>query len=309
MIDLTKLYADYLIALGGGDCTAWAAYREIVQQSQKFAGKERDPHRLYVTDVSKCRRAIAYRLLGAKRAPLSAAKRIMFRQSEDIEWHVAAACLFAGILEDYQFTVVIRDRKNWGGRGDIGLKGGTILEVKTMRSNAFQGSRGDDIPKPAHEAQVSVYHMYRCDTPDPILLYVDRGGANPPVQVEITPTASHVVRNWMDECDSVRSGVVNGGPLPDLPPMRLFRKAARESTINLGGFTINWSGEVWYGPDWNCSDAYCDFVDCPNKRVGGATMLCKMTQKKPLELTSAGTAMKDELLDYLASGAKEQSVQ
>lgn len=294
-MSLVKLYEKYLLAIEAGDDAAWEAYHEIVNQGRKGAGKERDPHRLYVTDLHKCRRALAYRMNGEPAMPPTLAKRIMFRQSEDIEWHAAAAALYAGELEAFQFGVNISDRENWGGRGDIKLKGNRIKEVKTMRSNAFQGSRADGIPKAEHETQASVYHHYEKSSTDD-LVYFDRGGSNAPVEVAVMISSMHEISKLMDECEDARESAKQGVMPPLLPPV-LSLKGKRKSNVDIDGIgRVSWSGEIWSGPDWRCS--YCDYEGCPNKYGIPSDLLCKTTTKG-VEWTSYGRKRMDEVIEFM----------
>jgi hypothetical protein len=297
MRDLIPILNDYLIAKSKGDAAAWEAKLWAVKENTRFSGKVRDQRRLFVTDLAKCPRAIKYRLNGETQYPPTTAKRLMFEQAEDIETTVAAACKWADILLDYQKGVDLSDRENWGGRKDITLIDPLTVEVKSSRSAAFKGDKG--MPKEAHREQVGIYHHY--DGTTPCLLYMDRGGENMPRQYEVEPLYWPDVSARMDELDDLRESA----DLPDPLPLVLSRKAARKSEIDLGGWSVDWSGEIWLGPDWRCN--YCDYDICEGGRRQ-KTMLAKMTKKDPLVLSGAGKAHEDYVYRYLRSGQRELSL-
>lgn len=219
-------------------------------------GKKRDPLRLFVTDVGKCQRQVALRMLGAERKPITPGQRAMWDLAEYIEENLMRALDAKDLLLEYQAPVDISDRENWGGRLDLVWLNGTkvqIREVKTVRSNAFNYS---DRPKKEHVYQATIYdHYYDYEWAaeefpcvdghlPPIIDYWDRGGSNPPEEHELAPDFE-VVRPLMDELDAVRDA------LPELPKMM-----PRE--FKLAGY----STQLKRVPSYQCS--YCDFqgVSC-----------------------------------------------
>lgn len=297
MRDLVETIERYLIAKSKGDSSAWAAKLWAIEENQRFAGKQRSQDRLFVTDVGKCHRAVKYRLDGDPRRPLSTASRMMFEQAEDIETTVAAAAKWEGILQSYQAGVDISDRENWGGRLDVVIADPLIIEVKSVRSAAFKGDK--ELPKPDNVTQARIYRQYEGVEVD--LLYVDRGGSNPPQQYPVMPDddAWERISAEMDELDEVRAGK---SALPDCLPLVLTRRNVRKSSIDLGGLVIDWSGEIYIGPDWRCR--YCDYEKCPGKRAE-TEMLAKMTKKDPLVLTREGKRHEDDVYEYLRAGRRE----
>jgi hypothetical protein len=299
MRELTPILVLYLDAKKQGDERAWDAKRWAISENQKLAGKVRSIDRLFVTDVGKCHRQVKYRLTGEDARPSTPAKQLMFELADDIETTVAAAMKWAGILQDYQGGVSLDDRENWGGRTDIIIDDGGI-ELKTSMSNAFKGFRADDMPKPDHLRQAGVYEHYVGVAFS--LLYVDRGGQNAPQQFEVPALDWDATSAQMDALDDVR---MTAG-LPDCLPLVITRKNWRKSHIDLGQFSIEWSGEVYLGPDWRCG-SYCPYDKCPAKRKE-SKMLAKMTKKDPIVLTHDGQRHEDDLYRYLRSGQKEMRI-
>lgn len=295
MTEYAPILARYLAAKSSGERRAWTAKRWTIRENEKLAGKLRDPLRLYLTDIGKCKRQIAYRLRQERKRPLTPAKVLMFEQAQDIENTVAAALVWAGELESFQAPVAMPG-ENWGGRMDI-VAGGRIIEVKSSRSAAFKGYRADDMPKPDHLTQAGLYSLLQEMPAD--LLYMDRGGENQPQQYEAPPASLEWLLQEMDGFERVRASLDN---LPDCLPPMLKRRSVRKSSIVLGDLRIDWAGEVWLEQDWRCS--YCDYEHCPAKRRE-SVMLAKLTKSEPLTLTAQGKRMADEVQVYLHSGLRE----
>jgi len=183
--------------------------------------KERDPKRLFVTDVGKCPRQVALRMMQADRKPVLPQQRAMWDLAEYIEETLMKALDVAGELAEYQAPIDITDHENWGGRLDIvRWVGGKeqIVEVKTERSNSLKrnadGALAYEHPKPNHVYQASVYDAYfdyRGEHLDPVIWYAARGGSNPPVECPVIPNFPPI-KLMMDELDAVRDA------LPELPP-------------------------------------------------------------------------------------------
>ena len=85
--------------------------------------KERDPMRLFISDIGKCPREVAYRMLETERDYESEQemvnKTIMFDLAERIERNIIEALDSEGILIGEQIDIEMEDRENWGGRLDI----------------------------------------------------------------------------------------------------------------------------------------------------------------------------------------------
>lgn len=231
-MSLADIYDDYLVAM--------------------TIGKERDPKRLFVTDVGKCPRQVALRMMQADRKPVLPQQRMMWDLAEYIEETLMKALDVAGELESYQEPVVLPDRENWGGRMDIVRRVGDklqIVEVKTERSNSLKRNADGNLayahPKPNHVRQASIYHHYFDFGEDgelpPVIWYAARGGSNLPVECVIDNVDFEPIRLEMDELDTVRDN------LPELPPM--LPKVIKETSY----------GKVLkYVTPWDCG--YCDFA-------------------------------------------------
>lgn len=298
MMDYSAVISDYLAAKAAGERRAWTAKRWTVRENEKLSGRERDPLRLFLTDIGKCKRQVAYRLRQEARRPLTPARVMMFEQAQDIENTAAAALLWAGHLESFQAPVAMPG-ENWGGRMDI-VAAGRIIEVKSARSNAFKGYRGDDMPKPDHLTQAGIYSLQEERPAE--LLYIDRGGENPPQQFEAPPVSQPWLAQEMNAYEQVRGSL---DTLPDCLPPMLKRRSSRRSNIVLGDLRIDWAGEIWLEKDWRCS--YCDYDHCPAKRRD-SVMLAKLTKSDPLTLTREGEKMEQDIERYLRSGEREMSL-
>jgi len=209
--------------------------------------KERDPKRLFVTDVGKCLRQVALRMVGAERKQPGPQDYMMWDLAEYIEETLMHALDARGELIEYQAPLDIADRENWGGRLDIVRvvdDHAQIVEVKTVRSNAFNF---DDRPKQDHIYQTTIYDHYYDYVAvwtrhiDPVVWYADRGGSNPPEEYVITPDFEPV-GYLMDELEAVRRSLP---ALPDLLPKVLK--------------LTNYKKVLKCVPDWRCS--YCDYRD------------------------------------------------
>ena len=186
--------------------------------------KVRDPLRLFITDIGKCPRQVAYRLLGEEtnihNTEYYENQQIMWDLAEYMEATLAQALETAGMLIDYQGRIGDEQigRKNWGGRFDFlaDYRGRRVIEGKTLRSNAF----GKELDYPNHRYQASVYHKYLKETFNletvPLLIYFDRGGSNTPIEQPIFSNVQYadIAEKLMDELDMVRDTI------PDLPPQR-----------------------------------------------------------------------------------------
>ena len=79
--------------------------------------------RLFVTDVGKCHRAVAYRLLGTEKNPKAestiTATSMMFDLADYIEQKLTDALRDDEMLIGMQGGINIYDHENWGGRYDI----------------------------------------------------------------------------------------------------------------------------------------------------------------------------------------------
>lgn len=214
------------------------------------AEKERDPLRLFVSDVGKCPRQIAYRLVGTQkdyRSPQSEFNsRIMWDIADHLEATLWAALQDEGMDIAYQFEVPIHDRENWGGRGDIiaNYNGRRIIEVKSLYPGAF----GHEIEYPAHQYQARVYdhycrERYELDA-SPLLWYVDRGGQNTPVEQEVPITWEQCVEA-MDTLEGVRLQAEGGNVWYPKMPRRLMLRSYKKKIVDEGAWECGRCNYVW----------------------------------------------------------------
>jgi hypothetical protein len=216
-----------------------AVYDEYI--SLKADKRDRDPLRLFCTDVGRCPKAVALRMLQSEKKPIGLSEarnqRLMWELAEHIEENLAAALRHKKLLGGYQDRVEILDRENWGGRLDILTTEPRVIEVKTIRPNAF---RFNDRPKKEHVYQAVIYQHYLDHVLPPVLAYFDRGGANTPEQYDVSCDWTEIAA-LMDELDSIRAG------LPELPDIlsRVLKRTDRGKNVRLV-------------PDWRCG--YCDYA-------------------------------------------------
>jgi len=209
---------------------------------------DRKENRLYVTDVGKCPRCVAYRLLNEKKNPKAdqtvVNEEIMFDLAEHMETTLIDALRWKGMLLGEQGPVPMDDRENWGGRYDIfaDYGGRRIIEVKTTRSNAFNYA----LPKREHEYQAIIYHAYLEPELEleelPLLIYFDRGGSNTPQEHMVKADVWDEAKALMDDLDAMRTA------LPELPP-----HLPKEYHLR------SYNKEVKEEPDHRCG--YCDYSD------------------------------------------------
>lgn len=241
---LTKQGVDVVIEVHGGHLTDILSDVYLDYLQSKEVKKERDPKRLFVSDVGKCPREIALRMMQADKATTTPGQVFMWDLADYIERDVAASLHSKGLLYAYQADLDINDRENWGGRLDIVMRVGDdvqIHEIKTIRPNAF---RYQDRPKKEHVYQTTIYqHYYKPKGKKllaPAIDYLDRGGSNWMEEYIIEPDFASIVP-LMDELDAVRDA------LPDLPPML-------PKVLKL----TNYGKKVKLVPDYRCG--YCDYA-------------------------------------------------
>jgi hypothetical protein len=209
--------------------------------------KDRDPKRLFVSDVGKCPRMVAYRMLETemdfKAEQSKVNKTIMFDLAEHIEALLAEALKESGSLIAYQDGIDLSPRINWGGRLDIVATyngGPRIIEVKTVHPNAFNY----ELDYYNHQCQAAVYDMYWWNTPEhhelPLLVYFDRGGQNTPVEQVVDYDADEI-HMQMDNLEAMRD------KLPELPG-----QMPKELHVR------SYSKKIVLEPDHQCS--YCDYA-------------------------------------------------
>lgn len=247
---LANVYDEFLRARQSGDSSAQKCFADVFLEPK--VDKVRDPFRLYATDIGKCPRQVAYRLLSTEKDYESPEKQRndqrMFDVAEFIEAMLTAAFMWRGDLISHQTPVLFAQRDNWGGRTDliVELDGHRrIIEVKTHRGNASNYT----LPKPPHVHQASSYHRelakeYELDA-QPLLWYVSRDGSGEPNEYEV-PHVGYETQGLMDELDEARFEVKTEG-VGMLPP-----KLDKVLQLRSYGKTVSCE------PSWQCG--YCDYA-------------------------------------------------
>lgn len=218
--------------------------------------KQRDPFRLFISDIGKCPRQIAYRLLETEKnyePPQSKwNKSIMFSVALFLEDNLQKALEHAGRLIAFQDDIEMPDRDNWGGRLDFiaDVGGRRVVEFKTLNPNAFR----HDLDYPHYRMQAMTYDLYCKEKygleKDALLVFFDRAGQNT-YQTEEVPTNEGLIREKMDELDAVRDDASLGGPLPPRLPKVLKHRS--------------YDKQIVLEPPWECG--YCDYSDACNPDV------------------------------------------
>ena len=213
--------------------------------------KERDPKRLFLSDIGKCPREVAYRLMEAERDHETEQekinKTIMFDLAERIERNVIDALDAEGMLIAEQLDIEMPDRTNWGGRLDIlaDYYGRRVIEVKSKYPGAFKYDLTTKYIWEHHQARS--YDHYCHDgyglTAEPLLSYWDRGGQNTPQEVLVAVEWASTCQE-MDVLDDTRER------LPELPE-RLGK------VLNLK----NWYKDLILEPDGRCKRPYCKYTE------------------------------------------------
>lgn len=214
--------------------------------TSKKEEKERDPLRLFISDIGKCPRSIAYRMFETEKDEVLPQtiinKAIMFDLAEYMEHTLKLAFEQQGIEVEYQFEIPMEDFDNWGGRGDIiaDYGGRRIIEVKTVHPNAFKF--GLDYPE--HTYQAAAYDLFCAEkyklSAAPLLVYFDRGGQNTPVE-KVVDYEIDTIMSLIGHLEDVRY------MLPELPEK--LGKVLKER---------NYKKNLVREPDYRCN--YCDYA-------------------------------------------------
>jgi hypothetical protein len=256
LINLSALYSNYIDSL-----------KET---------KERDPYRLFISDVGKCPRQVGYRLIGADKNYVSEQtlinKNIMFEVALHMEEMMMSALEREGILIAFQEDVEVYDRENWGGRLDFvaDVEGIRVVEFKTVASGAFR--HGLDYPH--YRKQSMTYDMYCRDVYGleavPLLPFFDRGGTNTWQYEEVQPD-DHLIASLMDELDAVRVDAQNDMVISPKLPKKLFKRSYEKQLV--------------YEPPWDCG--WCDWSDECNPDMGKSVWAERKDSREPWTVKKA----------------------
>lgn len=261
--------------------------------------KERDKERLFLSDIGKCPREVAYRLLGTEKDPETEQekinKTIMFDLAERIEANLIEALEAEGMLIAEQDDVHMPDRTNWGGRFDIiaDYNGRRIIEVKSVYPGAFNYDLVERYPQ--HHHQANAYDMYCRDAylldAPPLLSYWDRGGQNTPREVPVQFTWTDTVRE-MDRLEVARA------ELPELPP-----KLGK--VLNLK----NWYKDIMLEPDGRCKRPYCKYTETCKQDMSTSCMAHREKEGGiwlPWEMKKAIRGHEAEVEDFITAQARKE---
>lgn len=225
MINLSALYSNYIDSLK--------------------EEKERDPYRLFISDVGKCPRQVGYRLVGTEKNIVSKQtlinKNIMFDVALHMEEMMMEALNKEGLLIAFQDDVDVYDRENWGGRLDFiaDVEGTRVVEFKTVASGAFR--HGLDYPH--YRKQSMTYDMYCRDVYNleavPLLPFFDRGGTNTWQWEEVQPD-DHLITSLMDELEEVRADAKEGNVFYPQLSRQLFKRSYEKQLVCEAPWDCGW---------------------------------------------------------------------
>ena len=253
--------------------------------------------RLYVSDLGKCPRQVAYWLLDTparKEEPLARWNSLRkMRGGVLYEDELRKALEWSGQLVEYHHHFDLRD--NWGGELDFIVKDypvpgipERVLEQKTEFNKAYLFRV--KAPSPDHVYQTTTYDDALGGLPAPPIVHYERmpdtkyakgSGANLWCDHVIDPKPD--VTPLMDELDAMRASLPE---LPDILP-RGLKRTDRGKNIRLV-------------PDWRCG--YCYF----RKEEMGDGGVCKCNRST--ETWVEGTTIKPKAdIDKLAEWAEEQA--
>lgn len=259
--------------------------------------KDRDPKRMFLSDLGKCPRQVGYRLLQTPRDYRSdqsdVNSTIMFDLAEHIEAVLAEAMGDDVIAyqEDAPITDITPQYTNWGGRCDIIAVyfGRRVLEVKSLYPSSFK----PDLPEkhPYYHLQAKSYDIYFRERYDlnenPLLAYFDRGGTNTPIEVEVTIPDSAVFEE-MDRMEAMRDA------LPDLPP-----KLGKVLEVR------TWGKKLMLEPDSSCRQPYCKYTEVCKPDTGTSCMAEREDANSPWKLKKASRGHEQMVEEYTTKLAKK----
>jgi hypothetical protein len=265
----------------------------ILASYLKEEEKERDPLRLFISDIGKCRRQVAYRLTKTEKDPETEQekinKTIMFSLAEKIEADLTAA--LDGTVIASQWDVPMPDRDNWGGRIDIAAdyEGARIIEVKTLYPGAFKYDLS--LRYPQHHHQARAYDHYCHEELDlnsePILAYFDRGGQNTPQEVP-------VALEWASTCQEMGTLDDMRDSLPDIPE-RLGKVLQLRS----------WEKQIVLEPDGRCKRPYCKYTNVCRQDMSTSCLAERPSKYDPWQRKKAADKYPELLDDFLSKLAND----
>jgi hypothetical protein len=252
--------------------------------------KERDPERLFLSDIGKCPREVAYRMLQTKKDPRTPQEdinsSIMFDLAERIERNLIDTLDYEGLLIAEQDDVIMPDRENWGGRFDIiaDYNGRRVIEVKSVYPGAFNYDLVERYPQHHHQANAYdhyCYEVYELDAP-PLLSYWDRGGQNTPQEVDVQWTWYQTMVE-MDRLDLTRD------KLPELPN-RLGK------VMNLK----SWYKDIILEPDGRCKKPYCKYTETCKQNMSTSCMASRENVDSPWVMKKAAKGNEEQLAEFMS---------
>ena len=256
--------------------------------------KKRDPERLFLSDIGKCPREVAYRMLGTKKDPRTPQEdinsTIMFDLAERIENNLIQTMRYNGMLIAEQGDVTMPDRENWGGRFDIVADyfGRRVIEVKSVYPGAFNYDLVERYPQHHHQANAYDHYCaeeYELDAP-PLLSYWDRGGQNTPQEIGVQ-FSWYTTSQEMDVLDGSRDR------LPELPD-RLGK------VMNLK----SWYKEIILEPDPRCKKPYCKYTETCKQNMSTSCMATREKDDsglwKPWTMKKASRGHEEKLAEYMS---------
>jgi len=146
--------------------------KELIDGVYVEKRREKEKTHFYVTDASKCPRAIYFSLKGAPKEPFDAKALRIFENGDHTHMRLASALFSLGIV--CAVEVAIPPNEVIHGRADAIVRhdGSTyVVEFKSINRYAFEKKL--DVPQPQHLRQLQLY-LHFFEIPKGILIYENK---------------------------------------------------------------------------------------------------------------------------------------
>jgi hypothetical protein len=243
----------------------------IAARVRVVRGERPRSDRVHVSDFGRCPRSIALRITGAPKKQESDARMKMLWLADQLHELVYESLRDAGVLVGCEVEVENLP-EGISGRIDYIRREGDLLvvgDIKTTHPNRVRYPKS--LPHPHAVKQVLTYrHYYGADRAE--LLYMDRGGENPSILVDVSDMEMDVEAEVYELLELRRKALA--GEIPPLLPLE-YRWIQKYS---------NGGGQLGFGPPWQCS--YCEY-ECEGAKRR-TTLLARIAPSYGYKWTAAG---------------------